>query len=49
MFLSTFIIQYYSKVVLMITHYLNEIIIIDMYVQFIIVTFYNELITNNFL
>ena len=29
MLLSTFIIQYYSKVVLIIAHYLNKIIIID--------------------
>ena len=49
MLLSTFIIQYYSKVVLIIAYYLNKIIIIDIYVQFIIVTFYDELITNKVL
>ena len=49
MFLSTFIIQYDSKVVLIITHYLNKIIIIDICVQFIIVTFYDEFITNKVL
>ena len=30
-------------------HYLNRIIIIDMYVQFVIVTSYDELITKKFL
>ena len=48
MFLSTFIIQYYSKVVLIITRYLNKIIIINTCVQFITVTFYDELITNKY-
>ena len=48
MLLSNFIIQYYSKIVLIVAHYLNKIIIIDMRVQFIIVTFYDELITKNF-
>ena len=49
MLLSTFITQYYAKVVLIIAHYLNKIIIIDICVQFIIVTFYDELITNKVL
>ena len=49
MFLSNFIIQYYSKVVLVIAYYLNKIIIIDICVQFIIVTFYDELITKKVL
>ena len=49
MLLSTFIIQYYSKVVLIIAYYLNKIIIIDICVQYKIVTFYNELITNKVL
>ena len=49
MLLSTFIIQYYSKVVLIIAHYLNKIIIIYMCVQFIIATFYDELITDKVL
>ena len=49
MLLSTFITQYYSKVVLIIAHYLNKIIVIDICVQFIIVTFYDELITNKVL
>ena len=48
MLLSTLIIQYYSEVVLIIAHYLNKIIIIDI-VQFIIVIFYDELITNKVL
>ena len=48
MLLSTFITQYYAKVVLIIAHYLNKIIIIDI-VQFIIVTFYDEFITNKVL
>ena len=48
MLLSTFIIQYYSKVVLIIAYYLNKIIIIDICVQFIIVSFYDELITKKF-
>lgn len=51
--LSTFIIQYYSKIVLIIAHYLNKIIIIDMCVKFIITffifIFYDELITNKVL
>ena len=39
--------QYYSKVVFfLIAYYLNKIIIIDMYEQFIVVTSYDELITN---
>ena len=49
MLLSTFIIQYYSKFVLIIAHYLNEIIIINMCVQSIY-NFYhfmmNSLLTN---
>ena len=49
MLLSTFIIQYYSKVVLIVAHRLNKIITIDMCVQFIIVTFYDELITKKVL
>ena len=48
MLLSTFIIRYYSKVVLIIAHYLNKIITIDIFVQFIIITFYDELITKKF-
>ena len=49
MFLSTFIIQYYSKVVFfffLIAHYLNWIIKMNIRVQFIIITSYDELITN---
>ena len=47
MFLSTFIIQYYSKgFFFLIAYYLNKIIIINMYEQFIIVTSYDELVTN---
>jgi len=49
MLLSTFIIQYYSKVVYFIAHYLNRIFTMDLCVQFIIITFYNELITNKVL
>ena len=49
MLLSTFIIQYYFKVVLIIAHYLNKIIIIDICMQFIIVIFYNKLIINKVL
>ena len=49
MLLSTFIIQYYSKVVFIIAHYLNWIIVIDMCVQFIIVASYDEPITNKVL
>ena len=52
MLLSAFIIQYYSKVdffFFLIAHYLNKIIITDMYVQFIIFASYDELITNKFL
>ena len=49
MILSTFIIQYDYKVVLIIAHYLNKIIIIDICVQFIIVTFYDEFFTNKVL
>ena len=49
MLLSTFIIQYYSKVVICIAHYLNRIIIMNMCVQFIVVASYDELITNKVL
>ena len=58
MFLSTFIIQYYYnfffflnilQVVFIIAHYLNKINIIDICMQFIIVTFYDELIINKVL
>ena len=51
MLLSAFIIQYYSKVdfFFLIAHYLNKIIITDMYVQFIIFASYDELITNKVL
>ena len=45
MLLLIFIIKYYSKVVLITAHYLNKIIIIDMCMKFLIVTFYDELIT----
>ena len=47
-----FINFYYTillQVVFIIAHYLNNIIIIDICVQFIIVTFYDELITNKVL
>ena len=49
MLLSTFIIQYYFQVVFIIAHFFNKIIIIDICVQFIIITFYDELITNKVL
>ena len=49
MLLSTSIIQYYSKVVYFITHYLNKIFIMDLCVQFIIIISYDELITNKVL
>ena len=42
--ISTFILQYSSKVFFFFFHYLKWIIIMDIYVQSIIVTFYNELI-----
>ena len=45
MLLLIFIIKYYSKVVLITAHYLNKIIIIDMCMKFLFVTFYDELIT----
>ena len=48
MLLLIFIIKYYSKVVLIIANCLNKIIIIDMCVKFIIVHFYDELITTKF-
>ena len=46
-----FILHNYGRadVIALIAHYLNKIIIIDIYVQFIIVTFYDELITNKVL
>ena len=48
MLLSTFIIQYYSEgfFFFLIAYYLNKIIIINMYEQFIIFTSYDELVTN---
>ena len=48
MFLSTFIIQYYTKVVLIIAHNLKKIIIINICVQFIIVTFMMNLLLTKF-
>ena len=51
MLLSAFIIQYYSKFdfFFLIAHYLNKIIITDMYLQFIIFASYDEHITNKLL
>ena len=48
MLLSTFITQYYSKVVLIIAHCLNKIILIDICVQFIIVSFYDNSLLQKF-
>ena len=51
--LSYFIIQYYSKVFfffwIFIAYYLNKIFIMDLFVQFIIIASYDELITNKVL
>ena len=49
MLLSYFIIQYNSKVVFFIAHYLNKIFIMDLSLQFIITASYDELITNKVL
>ena len=49
---DTFYIKFYSKIALQsfsFSHYFSWIIIIDMCVQFIVVTFYDELITNKVL
>ena len=49
MLLSSLIIQYYSKVVFFIAHYLNKIFIMDLSVQIIIIASYDKLITNKVL
>ena len=50
MLLSSFIIQFYFKVVFVfIAHYLNKIFTMNLSVQFIIIVSYDDLITNKVL